>query len=41
MITQSTPEDIPAIRELFDAAIAYQKQKFGKHWQGFQALARI
>jgi RimJ/RimL family protein N-acetyltransferase len=35
IITPSIPEDVPAIRDLFDAAIAYQKQKFGKHWQGF------
>jgi ribosomal protein S18 acetylase RimI-like enzyme len=35
IITPSTQEDVPTIRELFDAAIAYQKQKFGKHWHGF------
>jgi ribosomal protein S18 acetylase RimI-like enzyme len=35
MITPSTPEDIPAIRDLFGAAVEYQKQKFGKHWHGF------
>jgi ribosomal protein S18 acetylase RimI-like enzyme len=35
IITPSTPDDIPAIRELFEAAIDYQKQKFGKHWHGF------
>ena len=27
-------DDVPAIRELFGAAIDYQKQKFGKHWHG-------
>jgi ribosomal protein S18 acetylase RimI-like enzyme/plasmid maintenance system antidote protein VapI len=35
IITPSTNEDIPAIRDLFGAAIEYQKQKFGKHWEGF------
>lgn len=27
-------DDLPAIRELFMAAIGYQKEKFGKHWHG-------
>ena len=33
---QSSPDDIPEICELFDAAIAFQKQKFGKHWHGLK-----
>ena len=30
----STLNDLPEIRRLFDAAIDFQKLKFGKHWQG-------
>lgn len=35
-ILSSTPEDIEAIFELYDAAIAYQKTVFEKQWQGFE-----
>jgi ribosomal protein S18 acetylase RimI-like enzyme len=41
LIIPSTPEDIPSIRELVDAAIAYQKLKFGKHWHGLNEAALI
>ncbi|MEO5889204.1 MAG: GNAT family N-acetyltransferase [Ferruginibacter sp.] len=34
-IINSKPNDIPAIFKLYDAAIAFQKTKFNKHWQGF------
>jgi L-amino acid N-acyltransferase YncA len=34
-IVNSTKEDIGTIFNLYDAAIAYQKMKFDKHWQGF------
>jgi L-amino acid N-acyltransferase YncA len=34
-IINSTPNDITAIFELYDEAIAYQKKVFDKHWQGF------
>ncbi len=34
-IINSTKEDIKTIFEFYDAAIAYQKIKFNKHWQGF------
>lgn len=34
-IINSTPNDIKAIFELYDEAIAYQKKVFDKHWQGF------
>ncbi|HET6255788.1 MAG TPA: GNAT family N-acetyltransferase [Puia sp.] len=32
--TPTTIEDLPVIRELYVAAIEYQKIKFGKHWYG-------
>jgi ribosomal protein S18 acetylase RimI-like enzyme len=32
---QSTIEDVNIIFEFYDMAIAYQKTKFNKHWQGF------
>lgn len=32
IITQSIPDDVPVIRELFAAAIEYQKQKVDNHW---------
>ena len=31
----STIEDIDSIFEFYDMAVAYQKIKFNKHWQGF------
>ena len=34
-IIHSTKEDIETIFEFYDMAIAYQKTKFNKHWQGF------
>ena len=34
-IVNSTKSDIAAIFDLYDKAIAYQKLKFDKHWQGF------
>lgn len=34
-IINSTTRDIDTIFELYDAAVAYQKTKFYKHWQGF------
>jgi ribosomal protein S18 acetylase RimI-like enzyme len=40
----TTIDDLPVIRELFAAAIAYQKVKFGKHWNGLneaQLIAEI
>ncbi len=33
IITPSTLNDLSEIRRLFDAAVDYQKLKFGKHWQ--------
>ena len=30
--------DLPVIRELFSAAIQYQKLKFGKHWHGLNEV---
>ena len=36
-IINSTPDDIETIFKLYDVAIAYQKIKFNKHWQGFDA----
>jgi len=42
--TPTTIDDLPVIRELFAAAIAYQKVKFGKHWHGLneaQLLSEI
>jgi ribosomal protein S18 acetylase RimI-like enzyme len=38
-IAPSTPEDLARIRELFGEAMAYQKKKFGKHWQGLNEEA--
>ncbi len=34
-IKNSTPKDIDLIFALYDAAVAYQKTKFNKHWQPF------
>lgn len=34
-IVNSTSKDIHTIFEFYDQAIAYQKIKFNKHWQGF------
>lgn len=34
-IINSTKDDLNAIFNLYDAAIAYQKKVFHKHWQGF------
>lgn len=34
-ITNSTQNDIDTILGLYEAAVAYQKSKFYKHWQGF------
>ena len=34
-IINSTTEDIETIFKFYDDAIAYQKIKFNKHWQGF------
>lgn len=34
-ILNSNKEDINTIFEFYDMAIAYQKTKFDKHWQGF------
>jgi ribosomal protein S18 acetylase RimI-like enzyme len=34
-IINSTRDDIDTIFKFYDAAIAYQKTKFYKHWQGF------
>ena len=34
-ITNSTQNDIDTILGLYEAAVAYQKTKFYKHWQGF------
>ena len=34
-IINSTKDDIDAIFKLYDAAIAFQKKVFNKHWQGF------
>ncbi|MEP6710869.1 MAG: GNAT family N-acetyltransferase [Ferruginibacter sp.] len=36
-IINSTPEDTEAIFKLYDEAVAYQKLKFNKHWQAFDA----
>ncbi|MEP7142434.1 MAG: GNAT family N-acetyltransferase [Ferruginibacter sp.] len=36
-IINSTKDDIGKIFILYDAAVAYQKTKFDKHWQGFDA----
>jgi ribosomal protein S18 acetylase RimI-like enzyme len=36
-IINSTPEDTSTIFKFYDYAIAYQKTKFNKHWQGFDA----
>jgi ribosomal protein S18 acetylase RimI-like enzyme len=33
----STIEDIDSIFEFYDMAVAYQKIKFNKHWQGFDS----
>jgi ribosomal protein S18 acetylase RimI-like enzyme len=41
LTTRSTEENLPEIRELFAAAIAYQKVKFGKHWNGLNEAALI
>ncbi|AOM80909.1 GNAT family N-acetyltransferase [Pedobacter steynii] len=35
-VVPSTLNDIEQIFELYDAAIAYQKTVFNKHWQGFE-----
>jgi len=35
-ITNCTAKDIDTIFEFYDAAVAYQKTKFYKHWQGFE-----
>jgi ribosomal protein S18 acetylase RimI-like enzyme len=43
-IAPTTLDDLPVIRELFAAAISYQKVKFGKHWHGLnedQLLSEI
>ena len=37
-IINSTPWDIDTIFKFYDVAIAYQKTKFNKHWQGFERL---
>jgi len=34
-ITNSTPEDIDQLFELYDAATAYQKKVGNNHWKGF------
>ena len=34
-IQNATPQDIDAIFEMYDFAVAFQKTKFYKHWQGF------
>ena len=34
-IINSTEQDIDTIFKFYDDAIAYQKIKFNKHWQGF------
>ena len=34
----TTTGDLPLIRELFSAAIQYQKLKFGKHWHGMNEI---
>ena len=34
-VINSTIEDIDTIFKFYDIAIAYQKTKFNKHWQGF------
>ena len=34
-IINSTAADTQAIFKLYDDAIAFQKTKFTKHWQGF------
>ena len=36
LITQSTPEDIDIIFELYDEAVKFQKTVFNKQWQGFE-----
>ncbi|HWW38199.1 GNAT family N-acetyltransferase [Pedobacter sp.] len=35
-IVNSTPKDIETIFKFYDAAVAYQKTKFNKHWQPFE-----
>ncbi len=35
-IINSTPEDLPAIFDLYDKAIAYQKKVGSRHWLGFE-----
>ena len=35
-ITNSTPEDINAIFNLYDDAVEFQKTVFNKQWQGFE-----
>jgi hypothetical protein len=35
IIVNSTHDDIPEIFSLYDAAVAYQKERFDKHWQTF------
>ena len=32
----STIEDIDAIFKFYDWAVAFQKEKFNKHWKGFE-----
>jgi hypothetical protein len=34
-IINSTANDLETIFQFYDFAIAYQKTKFNKHWQGF------
>jgi ribosomal protein S18 acetylase RimI-like enzyme len=41
IITPSIIEDVPQIRELFAAAIEYQKQKFDNHWHGLNEAGLI
>ena len=36
LITNSTPEDIDTIFQLYDEAVKFQKTVFNKQWQGFE-----
>ena len=35
-VTNSTPEDLDTIFELYDEAVKFQKTVFNKQWQGFE-----
>jgi ribosomal protein S18 acetylase RimI-like enzyme len=37
----TTIDDLPVIRDLFAAAIAYQKVRFGKHWHGLNEVQLV